>query len=374
MRIKSVQVNNFRCFGNERIECDDPFVILQGKNGAGKTSLLEAIHYGCYLRSFRTHSAQELIKIGEKHFFIKIIFDHQAFGDEYELTIGYSPQEGRLVKLNKKPIHSYKELISLYRVITLTTDDIALVAGTPEKRRSFLDFSLLLQDPGLTTTFRRYRTIVDQRNAVLKQMASNQRYVLTDELETWTLKLREESSVIQQTRITYLHELEAEVNKLIQNTGLLGEQLEVHLTYEPTKLSIDASLSDNHFLSLYQNRWLQQELAWRRGLFGAHLEDFSISFHQKRARIFASRGQQKIITFLIKIAQLSHLITKYGMTGILLLDDFLTDLDEKRIHQCLQLLIPLQTQGVQIFVAHPLAEHGFLGFDKITGRKNILSL
>jgi DNA replication and repair protein RecF len=142
--IRQLRLNNFRCFANTEFSFDKKFIIIQGPNGSGKSSILEALHYSCYLRSFRTHLHKELMLLGENHFFAHILFDQELTGTNDQIQIGYSSEQGKVVKLNQKPVQSYKELLTAYRIVTLTADDLSLIHSAPEARRSFMNYSLFL--------------------------------------------------------------------------------------------------------------------------------------------------------------------------------------------------------------------------------------
>jgi DNA replication and repair protein RecF len=151
MHINSLTLKHFRCFSDQTISFQAPLVLLEGANGSGKTSLLEALHYACYLRSFRTRTTQELIQFGSTAFSLQVELAGQAEGTT-KLTMGYAAavQDGapkRLVKVDGAPVHSYKDLVSLYRVVTMTDDDLLLITGLPEVRRSFLDAAITLTHP-----------------------------------------------------------------------------------------------------------------------------------------------------------------------------------------------------------------------------------
>ena len=113
MQLNRLTIKNFRCFTDFVVDLSAPLILIEGANGSGKTSLLEAMHYACYLRSFRTHSPRDLICFGQNTFFIKADFSDEVSGgtsESQELHIGFSGKK-RLVKLNQKAVGSYKELL-----------------------------------------------------------------------------------------------------------------------------------------------------------------------------------------------------------------------------------------------------------------------
>lgn len=343
MIIQSLTVRNFRCFSESKINFDGRVVVMHGPNGSGKSSLLEAMHYCCYLKSFRTSAHRDMIKGDQDHFFIGLDVVQESLGTLDAITVGYSGAEGKVVTCNQKPVRSYKELVAQLKIITLTADDIELVSGAPESRREFLNYALVLQDEGYWPLLKQYRTILDQRNQLL---ATGRAF--GDEFETWSRSLWEITQQVRAVRIAYVKELEKVINELLERHMSDEGVLQTRLDYnEKGALATDGNFET--FWSNYQTS-LDQERQWKRTLFGAHLDDFSFIFHNRKARIFASRGQQKLLALLVKVAQLL-LLSVHGEQGVLLLDDFMTDFDKRRVEQCFKVLKDLK---VQIFVSTPV--------------------
>lgn len=340
MQLKSITIKNFRCFADLTLNFDNKFVLISGNNGTGKTSLLEAIHYLCYLRSFRTHSPRELVRFEQDHFFIKASCVNNS--EENQIQVGFTGKN-RLVKINTKAISSYKELLDHYRVITLTEDDLNLIKDGPEIRRSFIDQQLVLYEPSFMEIIRKFRLVLNNRNSLLKSgRASSQR----DSHNLWTEQLWNLSCIIQHKRMSILAELEDKVNKFASD--YFGKEITIGLRYRPKKMDRPYKTFeefDKHFTPFYQ-----EEIRYGRSLFGAHLDDFVINFKDKKSRLFASRGQQKLIVSLLKIAQVTFLASRRG-PSLFLLDDFMTDLDENRAQLFLPILDNLEGQ---VFFTSPL--------------------
>lgn len=349
MLINRLTVRQFRCFTDRVFDFGGAKrVVLLGKNGVGKSSVLEALHYGCYLRSFRTHIHRDLIAQAQDHFFLSVEFALQQIATLDLLTVGYSEKEGKLVRLNQKIVQSYKELTAQYRIITLTADDVHLIQGSPDRRRDFLNASLLLAKPELITAFKEFKTILEHRNSLLQMQT-----ISDDELMVWTQKLWNVSRMLQLARKELLTDLGNRVNTLLQRYYAISESnLSITLTYQ-----IKGGDEENFdvWWKLWQEKQLVTERKFGRSFFGVHLDDMIISFEQRKARVFASRGQQKLIVFLLRIAQ-AQAMSERGEPAVLLLDDFLTDFDERRIKECLSVL---QALDVQIFVTSPLAQTSF---------------
>lgn len=347
LQLKNIQLKGFRCFDNIQLNLDAPLVLIEGDNGTGKTSLLEAVHYLCYLRSFRTHRAQEIVQFQKPGFFVKAAFtaqDMHGIDEAHELQVGFESKK-RLVKMNQKSVRSYKELMDHFRVVTLTEHDLTLIQGAPEVRRSFIDQVLVLQNPELAKQLREYRKIVSNRNALLAHQS-----VAKDLYDVWTEQLWNASRYLQNERKAGLEELQKQVNTILHDA--FDSKFTIAFQYGAKRKSAQESIGQ--FLDQQGNLY-HDEIRFRRSLFGAHLDDFSIIFQDKKSRAYASRGQQKLIVLLVKIAQLQQLAQKRG-TAIFLLDDFMTDFDEKKV----EILVPLLADlGAQLIFTSP-ARHNKL--------------
>lgn len=353
MIIKELTLRQFRCFQEQTIKFDGRVVVIEGLNGSGKSSLLEALHYSCYLRSFRTHLNRDLIHLDSDYFFLNVTFHPEQALVTDQIQVGFSGAEGRIVKYNQKQIHSYKELNDHFRVVTLVADDIELIQGSPELRRDFLNYALLLHNPGVMATFKRYKQILDQRNSILTQRRGN--LAASEEFEIWTEKLWQEAKIIRLLRIEYLKMLEDAVNELLATYFAGPETIDLSVAFSYASKNIKDQDFDE-FWQTYKTNQLITEQEWGRSLFGIHLDDFTVMFQRKKARVFASRGQQKLLVLLIKIAQLKKL-SATGEPGVLLLDDFMTDFDHSRIAQSVAALKDLK---FQMFLSCPVSPQAFL--------------
>jgi len=334
MRITSLELKNFRCFTHYKVDFNEQLSLIKGPNGSGKSSILEAMHYASLLKSFRTSNIEELIATGSETtrpeaFFMRL--DLLTEGNAHDLQIGYSPEK-RNIKLDNAPVKNYKELVSHFRAITVIEDDIGIVTGAPEYRRTFLDNALALTDSSYPKKMALYRKILKQRNSFLSQQeygpSSSDLYeVLTEQL--WYV-----AQDIRSDRQAYLLLLEAEVNMLIErflsDTGKL-----IQFTYTCQE---DSDSSPAVWMAAQQ----QRERYARRTLFGPHIDDVTIVLGDKLSRRYASRGQQKLIALLIKIAQFTLLKTPV----VFALDDFMTDFDDYRLQALLNLLITLNAHVI----------------------------
>lgn len=344
VQLKSLEIKNFRCFKNKTIDFNTSLILIQGLNGKGKTSLLEALYYACYLRSFKSHTPKELVYFDATHFFIKLDLQEvsNAIISNHTVQVGFSGAK-RLVKIDQKIITSYKDLVNHYRIVCLTEDDLDLIKEGPKTRRFFIDQALLILEPSTFPLLKEARTILEQRNQLLLQ-----RYAIdTEQYYVWTLQLWNNTQSIQKKRIHLLSQIETIVNQLLHD--FFDPLMYVELTYIKKKIAshedLESFLKNN--MQLYND-----EIKYGRSLFGSHLDDFLITLHKKSSRDFSSRGQQKLIVTLIKIAQ-AQLLAQLKGGVIFLLDDFMTDFDADRIAIILTILVKM---NVQLIFTSPLLE------------------
>lgn len=312
MLINRLVIQQFRCFDQFELTINSPCLVVSGANGAGKSALCEALYYTCYARSFRTHTPRELIKFGTEHFVLKL-----ALTDEHgdgSVHIGVTPSK-KLIKYNERPLRAARELMHVVPVVAFTQQDVEVVVGGPLARRTFIDQYGMLADTAYALQVYKLRSIVDNRNALL-----NKRCTDRELLEPWTRALWHQSVMINTARNQAIEQLNSAVAQLVQQLGL-GTMVNLRLS---ERNALDSDFDS--FLS-HNSNFLQQELFCGRSLFGAHLDDILIDLNGIPARSFASRGQQKLVAFLLKSAQVVQLI-KQGTKPVFVLDDIMVDFDE----------------------------------------------
>lgn len=320
MFISSMIVRNFRCFERIQLSFDAPIVLIEGANGSGKTSLIEALSFACHMRSFRTHIPRELIHFGAEGSSIQV--GGTSFEAEpWEIKLTILPHK-KTVLANGVPATSYRQLFDLYRVLVLSVNDIDLVAGAPEERRLFIDQGILLKDPAYGEQIKTLRRIIKQRGALLARGASLDRATY----DVWTDQLEHVSKIIRERRVEYLAALEQSTALLIQT--FLGDKAPaIQLTYAPHQEDTVR---------------YEDEVRAKRSLRGAHLDDLVLLWEGKPARRFSSRGQQKLLVTLLKCAQRELL----AVPCILFVDDFMTDFDEDKSNTLLALLCKPEHQTI----------------------------
>ncbi|MBP9765520.1 DNA replication/repair protein RecF [Candidatus Babeliales bacterium] len=349
MFLHEIELQNFRCFDKKVVRFSAPITFITGDNGAGKTSILEAIHYLCYFKSFRSSVVQDVIHAGSDNFFLKGNFERQYDFEtaQHTLQLGYC-QRKKSVKLNQKAVTSYKQILPFFRVITLTEDDIDLVRGYPSVRRSFVDQAVLFCDHEMYDTYTKFRQVLHQRNALFAAGKS----IDGAELEVWDHSLWLQSQLLQKARIQSLKVIEKVVNNLIET--YFDGIYEVSLHYDAQLLCLDDDFN-SICPKIYALR--DQERILKRSLFGAHLDDLRIEIKGKKARNYASRGQQKLVSLLCKVAWTSLVSDGQYERPVMLIDDFISDFDQIRLSQLANFFIASKNQ---IILTAPFCDNDVL--------------
>lgn len=331
MFLHRLYIKKFRCFSEKTFHFDKQFTVITGNNGAGKTSLAEAIHYLCYIKSFRSSSVNDLVHHESDSFFIKGEFDSKQ-DLSHMLQVGYAGKK-KSIKLNNKPVGTYKEIFDVFQVITLLEDDINLIRGYPTERRSFIDQAALFIEPQYLDLYRNFKKILQSRNSLLQSFTID-----SLEYEVWTEKLWKSSIEIQKHRKKVLSEIESVINDLLAT--YFDNVYTVKITYESKYLE-----ENEGFNSFYKriNNLIHQERAMKRSLFGSHLDDFSVALKGKKARFFASRGQQKLVSLLCKLSIVT-IGQKKDFSPIIIIDDFIADFDKSRLDQLIDFFSSCKNQ------------------------------
>ena len=339
--IRSLHLKNFRCFSGSKFDFDAPIVLIEGANGSGKTSLLEALHYTSYMRSFRASTPRDLIQFGSESFYISAVFnDHTINVGVLSATANTTKRQ---IKIDQTTITSYKELRDYSRLITITEDDLMLIKGGPEKRRLFIDHGLLLINDEAFDMFKLYQEVLNNRNALLVK----EQVVDPQEILFWTQKLWDLSLLIQEQRKNLVTLLS---NHALKFLAKYWPDYQLLFAYQAKEQLNSTESFDAFYSRQVESGFFDKERRYRRSLFGAHLDDIEITFGLKSARHYSSRGQQKLIVILLKLALVEYLLQSKGQTAFLL-DDFTTDFDATVVEKIMSLLL---TSKAQLIFVSPL--------------------
>jgi DNA replication and repair protein RecF len=325
MNIKNITLCNFRNFKFSEVIFPERINYILGYNGQGKTNLLESLYICALTKSFRKGDESNWIQYGESMATIKANIEVEGIDKEVEVTIGH--QYPKTIAMNGKKINSRKEYIGTLRTVIFTPDDIQLIKGDSSYRRRFMDVALSQTDKNYLFNLMELARVVRHRNQLLKNIKISRSK--SDEIWPWDEQLIKLSQKIVEARLHFVRELEKNLNSTKIYNGPNGSE-QMQLIYQRKFIEgekID-SLQEEIFKSkLEKIRGL--EIKNGTTLIGPHRDDLDIQINGKSMRYFASHGQQRSAVINLKIAELKY-FEDHGDLPVLLLDDFISELDEAR--------------------------------------------
>jgi len=325
MQLQKLAIHNFRNLSSVVFSPTSGFNLFYGENGAGKTSILEAIHVLSHGRSFRGSSSRELIQYENNSFVVRGVTVDRGRETSLAIERRHSTTIG---KLDNEEVTAMSALSAHLPVQTVHPGSFDLLTGEPAHRRAFLDWGLYFADQFFRDQWKKYKRALSQRNAALKKHLSKA------EVQSWDSILIESGNYITEVRNQYLEGLLKQLPELADS---LGEASEINLSYKQG-WSVSKTLEDEIHNNLERDRRLGFTYS------GPHRADFETQYVGKDAAKFASRGQIKHVTLLLKLAQSKIFIHDTQKTCLLLLDDLGSELDQKRLGKVLAIVSKLKLQ------------------------------
>lgn len=337
MHVTRLELRHLRRFEELRLDPAPGLNLITGDNGAGKTSVLEALHLMAYGRSFRGRVRDGLVRAGDPALEVFVEWHENPTGRaESERTrragLRHSGQDwtGRL---DGESVAQLGDLCAALAVVTFEPGSHALITGGGESRRRFLDWGLFHVEQGFMPVWRRYARALKQRNALLKGRAPE------SQLDAWDRELADAGEPLARYREQYLEQLQPRFAALLEELApALGPS---RLEYAPGWRRDELPLADA--LLLARSRDL---LAGYTSV-GPHRADWRIEFGALPGREALSRGQAKLTALAALLAQAEHHDAMHGEWPVVALDDLASELD--RHHQA-RVLGRLSTSGAQVFV------------------------
>ena len=323
--LKSLFLQHFRSHEETRIDLGPGINLIYGQNGAGKTNLLEAIHYACLGKSFLTSNDRYAVREGCDHFSVTATFE-QADDTERSARISYVPGQGKRLFVNTAPLERMSDVLGRFPVVIHAPDDHVLTAGPPEERRRFVDSVLCQFKPRYTENLMRFRRAVKQRNAALQN--ARYRRATTGDIDTWDREVITSGAGVAATRLQFALEFERYLRHAYDQLCVIPET--PSLTYAP---GIKGAETEDEFAAAYQEKMAdvrQQEIESGRTMVGPHRDEFRLALDSRELRRFASQGQHRTFGMSLKLAQYRYLQERCDMAPILLLDDAFAHLDPER--------------------------------------------
>ncbi|MDG1892944.1 MAG: DNA replication/repair protein RecF [Verrucomicrobiota bacterium] len=330
MHLAKIKLRDFRNYRRLDIAFEPGFQLLLGKNAQGKTNLLEAIYLLATLRSFRGVGAAQMIRQGQKGFFVA----GEVTGVHSDLLQYYWSAQERKLTLNQNPVKRLSEFFGTLRAVVFCTEDLQIIKGSPRIRRRFMDLLLSQTDHAYLGTLQRYAKVLRSRNAVLKQHRPDQQV-----MEAFTRELVSYGERLIKARQQFIPRIFPLVRHAYKRISSGAEELTMH--YKTT-------VPKDFFGALLKHRDREQQ--YRSTLIGPHRDELQFALNEQPVAQFGSEGQKRTLAIALKMAQAEYLTDVTGIPPVLLIDDVMGELDENRRRGLLPLLERSHHGSGQVFM------------------------
>ncbi|MGZ4475380.1 MAG: DNA replication/repair protein RecF [Nocardioides sp.] len=365
MYVSHLSLHDFRSYPSAEVPLEAGVTAFVGRNGQGKTNLIEAIDYLSRLQSHRVASDAPLVRAGAEQAVVRAAVVRD--GRTATLEIEINPGRANKARINKSPLPRTRELVGLVRTVIFAPDDLSLVKGDPSDRRRFLDDLLVLRSPRLAGVRADYDRVLKQRNSLLKTARSGGRRApdeyLTSTLAVWDDHLARTGAEILAERLALVEALRPYVGKAYETVARGATREDARIEYRPSFELIDEdglrpSTQEGLEKAILAELARRQRDELDRGvsLVGPHRDDLLCTLGHAGGeplpvKGYASHGESWSFALALRIASYD-LLRADGDDPILILDDVFAELDAERREQ----LAALVAGAEQVLVTAAVAE------------------
>lgn len=326
MRVSRIALSGFRNYEWESFTFDPGTNVIRGKNGQGKTNLLEAVFMLTGGKSFLTRFDREIVGFGFSS--AEILADVEAAGREQTVKITLAPGQRKQILVNSVK-KSASELAGTMTAVLFSPDDLALVREGAAVRRRLMDTAISQLRPGYAAALSDFNRLYEQKSAILRDW--REKPSLLDTLDDFSERICRLSARLTRYRAAFSQRL-AEAAAPI-NRDFSGGADELTMSYKPVSSVENPFASEREIyyaICDHQEKHREAELASGQCLTGAHKDDLELMINGKSARSFASQGQARTAALSVKLAEREIFLAETGEYPVLLLDDVLSELDAER--------------------------------------------
>ena len=315
MWINKIKLKNFRNYSEQKINLGKNINVFFGENAQGKTNIIESIFLASIGKSYRTSKEKELIKFNENEAFIEIEFNKSDRDGKIKIQIS----EKKQIFLNGIKLKKLSELLGNINIVIFSPEDINILKGSPQNRRKFLDIMISQLRPNYMHLLTIYLKTMEQRNNYLKLIKFENKP--EELLDIWDEKLVDAGIKIYQYRKEYIDKIYSKIKNIHKDITQGKEDIEI-------EYFSDATTRQNFLNELKSRRKLDIIKGYTTK--GIHRDDFTIYINKKEVGTFGSQGQNRTAVLSLKLSELQVIYDDIGEYPILLLDDFMSELDSKR--------------------------------------------
>ena len=355
MRIKRLKVENFRNLENLDIEFSEGVNIIYGNNAQGKTNIIESIYIFSFGKSFRANKDIELLKFDKEYFLsnIKIMKKDR----ELEMDFGFDKiSNKKMIKVNGVIQKKISDIIGKLNVVVFKPEDIKIVTDAPSVRRKYIDYLISSISKGYLENITKYKKVLEERNNLLKEIKIKLKgnRVLEKDDEDF---LDVYDKLLSKLNCEIYNERKRVIEKL--NDYIYGIHLKLTENYiNNEKLHIKyVSNVEEDIEKMYNNLSKSRLNDISKGYtsLGIHRDDYIISINSLDVSIYGSQGQKKSSIISLKLSELKVIEEVIGEKPVLLLDDYMSELDEKRRLKFLDIIEDIQ---IIITTTHKISIEG----------------
>jgi len=346
--VAHLTLHDFRSYATADVALDPGVTAFVGRNGQGKTNLVEAVDYLSRLSSHRVATDAPLVRSGCAQAVVRaaVVKD----GRTAVLEVEINPGRANRARVNKSVLPRTRDLVGLVRTVVFSPEDLALVKGDPSERRRFLDDLLVLRTPRLAGLRADYDRVLKQRNSLLKSMAAARRGRRDDEyaastLAVWDEQLARHGAELLAARTALVDDLRPYVGKAYEAVARGASREDAEMDYRPT-VPLEPDLAGSFLAALAERR--KDELDRGLTLVGPHRDDLMLTLAPARSsgestseklpvKGYASHGESWSFALALRLAAYD-LLRADGDDPILVLDDVFAELDTERRAQLAELV------------------------------------
>ena len=324
MRIKELKLKNFRNYEDLDLYPDPEVNLFFGRNGSGKTNLLEAIHYAALGRSHRISNDANVVRYGNENAISTVVLDTSL--GQREIAVRFHPAEAQKkeILIDGKRIQKFSDMMGCLRCVIFSPEDLGLIREGPSVRRRYLDMMISQISRRYFIALQQYRTGMDQRNAILRNIRLNPSFS------------RSMLAVFEETMAGPAEEIIRERRRIVSLLSDIARDTYFRISGVEENLSIsyhssvkeDTDIRETVCRLLYENR--EDDIRLGMTSVGPHRDDLILTLDKNQMKQFASQGQVRTAALSMKLSQMKILKDDSGEEPILLLDDVMSELDRKR--------------------------------------------
>ncbi len=324
MELKELHIVNFKNIGEASLDFSPGVNCFVGRNGAGKTNVLDAVYHLSMCKSFFGLPDGQHIRHGEAFFVVQGSYDRE--GEAVEVYCGVKRGGKKVFKKNQKVYGRLSEHIGLLPLVMVSPEDGELIEGGSEERRRLVDGIICQCDRDYLHRLIRYNKVLMQRNSLLKSAGG--RVLEGEALEVWDEQLADNGEVIMRRRREFLEEFRGVFQFYYEELSSGREAVE--LVYKPS--AEEGGLLEGLRRTAARDRMLTYTSV------GVHRDDLGLHIGGYPVRKIGSQGQKKTFLLALKLAQYAWILRTGGVKPLLLLDDVFDKLDAERVRQIVRIV------------------------------------